>query len=56
MPLTLAIVQLFLLKEKNHIYGIPLGYVDEMIRIKASDIEFIKGRGSICSGTSLFPS
>ncbi len=44
MPLTLAIVQLFLLKEKNHIYGIPLGYVDETIRIKASDIEFIKGK------------
>lgn len=44
MPLTLAIVQLFLLKEESHIYGIPLSYVDETIRIKASDIEFIKGK------------
>lgn len=44
MPLTMAIVQLFLLKEGNHIYSIPLSYVDETIRIKASDIEFIKGK------------
>lgn len=44
MPLTLAIVQLFLLRDGGRNYGIPLGYVDETIRIKASEVEFIKGQ------------
>lgn len=44
MPLTLAIVQLFLLRDGGRYYGIPLGYVDETIRIKASEVEFIKGQ------------
>ncbi|MCK4739112.1 MAG: chemotaxis protein CheA [Deltaproteobacteria bacterium] len=44
MPLTLAIVQLFLLKEGPTTYGIPLNYVDETLRIKTEDIESIKGQ------------
>lgn len=44
MPLTLAIVQLFLLRDGGRYYGIPLGYVDETIRIKDTEVEFIKGQ------------
>jgi len=44
MPLTLAIVQLFLLKEGSLNYGIPLNYVDETIMVDITKIESIKGQ------------
>lgn len=44
MPLTLAIVQLFLLKEGNITYGIPLNYVDETFRLDATKLDSIKNQ------------
>lgn len=44
MPLTLAIVHLFLLKEAGQTYGIPLSYVDRTIRVGVDEIEHIKGQ------------
>lgn len=43
VPLTLAIVQLFLVREGNHLFGIPMSYVDETIMIKDESFEYIKG-------------
>ena len=44
MPLTLAIVQLFLLSEGGYNYGVPLGYVEETLRVPLEKIESIKGQ------------
>jgi len=43
VPLTLAIVQLFLVREGRHIFGIPMSYVDETIMIRNESFEHIKG-------------
>ena len=44
VPLTLAIVQLFLVREGAHIFGIPMPYVDETIMIDETALEYIKGQ------------
>lgn len=44
VPLTLAIVQLFLVREGRQVFGIPMSYVDETIMIKDGDFEYIKGQ------------
>ncbi|MDH3972811.1 MAG: chemotaxis protein CheA [Deltaproteobacteria bacterium] len=43
VPLTLAIVQLFLVREGMHIFGIPMSYVDETIMIPDESFEYVKG-------------
>ena len=43
VPLTLAIVQLFLVREGRHIFGIPMPYVDETIMINEENVEYMKG-------------
>lgn len=47
VPLTLAIVQLFLVREGSHIFGIPMSYVDETIMIRDDSFEYINGE-KIC--------
>ena len=44
VPLTLAIVQLFLVREGAQVFGIPMSYVDETIMIKEGDFDYIKGQ------------
>ena len=44
VPLTLAIVQLFLVREGTQVFGIPMSYVDETIMIKDGDFDYIKGQ------------
>ncbi|MDT8317922.1 MAG: chemotaxis protein CheA [bacterium] len=44
VPLTLAIVQLFLVREGSQVFGIPMSYVDETIMIKDGDFDYIKGQ------------
>lgn len=44
VPLTLAIVQLFLVREGTQVFGIPMSYVDETIMIKEGSFDYIKGQ------------
>lgn len=44
VPLTLAIVQLFLVREGNLVFGIPMPYVDETIMIYEDKVEYMKGQ------------
>ena len=44
VPLTLAIVQLFLVREGTQVFGIPMSYVDETIMIKDGEFDYIKGQ------------
>lgn len=44
LPLTLAILEIFLAEVDGQLYGIPLHYIEETIRIRPSAIEKIKGQ------------
>lgn len=44
VPLTMAIVQLFLVSVGRHIFGIPLPYVDETIMISEKNLEYMNGQ------------
>ena len=44
VPLTLAIVQLFLIRDGRQVFGIPMSYVDETILIKTGSVDYIKGQ------------
>ncbi|MCB0218627.1 MAG: chemotaxis protein CheA [Chrysiogenetes bacterium] len=44
LPLTLAIMEIFLIEVDGQLYGIPLHYIEETIRIRPSAIEKIKGQ------------
>ncbi len=44
LPLTLAILQIFLVKYGRQTFGIPLNYVEETVRVKKSDLERVQNR------------
>lgn len=44
LPLTLAILQIFLVKYGKQTFGIPLNYVDETVRVRKSELERVKGQ------------
>ena len=44
LPLTLAIMEIFLIEVDGQLYGIPLHYIEETIRIRPSAVEKIKGQ------------
>ena len=44
LPLTLAILEIFLTEVDGQLYGIPLHYIEETIRIRPREIEHIKGQ------------
>lgn len=44
MPLTLAILEIFLTEVDGQSYGIPLHYIEETIRIRPRDLEQVKGQ------------
>ncbi len=44
MPLTLAILEIFLCEVNGQSYGIPLHYIEETIRIRESEMERMKGQ------------
>lgn len=41
VPLTLAMVQIFLVRVAGRLYGLPLGYVEETIRVVPKDFQVI---------------
>lgn len=44
LPLTLAILQIFLVKYGRQTFGIPLNYVEETVRVRRSELERIQKR------------
>ncbi len=47
LPLTLAIIQVLIVKSGEEIYGIPLANVIENVRVKKEDVKSIEGRDVI---------
>ncbi len=47
LPLTLAIIQILIVKAGSEIYGIPLANVIENIRLRPSDVKTIEGRSVV---------
>ncbi len=47
LPLTLAIIQILIVKSGDEIYGIPLANVIENIRVRREDVKTIEGRDVI---------
>ncbi len=44
LPLTLAILQIFLVKVNGQTYGIPLNYIEESVLIRREEMERMKGQ------------
>jgi len=44
LPLTLAILQIFLVRYGRQTFGIPLNYVEETVRVRRSELERVQNR------------
>ncbi len=44
LPLTLAILQIFLVRYGRQAFGIPLNYVEETVRVRRSELERVQNR------------
>ncbi|HAL55719.1 MAG TPA: chemotaxis protein CheA [Bacteroidetes bacterium] len=55
LPLTLAIIQALLTKAGSDIFAIPLASVQEVVRLEASEISTVNGRGVIRLRDSVLP-
>ncbi|MFQ5427419.1 MAG: chemotaxis protein CheA [Thermodesulfobacteriota bacterium] len=55
LPLTLAIIQILIVKSGDEIYGIPLANVVENIRLRPQDVKTIEGREVVRIRDSVLP-
>ncbi|MFQ5479811.1 MAG: chemotaxis protein CheA [Thermodesulfobacteriota bacterium] len=55
LPLTLAIIQILIVKAGSEIYGIPLANVIENIRLRPEDVKTIRGREVVSVRDSVLP-